>query len=81
MNRSHPQHFDDKTFLCSLHGLVDIQCCLDCEKEILETPVQKIERVIKLNNRIIELNMEDIGRLRIENSKLEDKLYALRNKK
>jgi len=82
LNRTHPNHFDDETYLCSRHGqVVDIQCCIECEAEMLATPEEKIEKQIKLNNRIIDYNLKEIGRLRVENSKLEDKLFFfLRNK-
>lgn len=55
------------TFNCSLHGqLVDIQCCKECERKALETPREKKEREIRVNERLIEYHQSEIGRLRKE---------------
>jgi len=69
---------DEDTFSCSLHGqLVTRQCCVECETRLLETPIEKLERKIKLNNKLIDYHMKEIGELRKTNAKLEDELYFL----
>ena len=80
LNRSHPSHFDEDTFICSLHGLVARQCCIECETKALETPIQKLERKINLNVYLIDYHMNEIGELRKENAKLEDRLHLLHSK-
>jgi hypothetical protein len=82
LNRTQIREDDDDTFNCSLHGqLVARECCIECETRSLETPKQKIERQIKLNNRLLEYHQSEIGRIRLENLKLSDSLIQNGDKK
>lgn len=62
----HPA-YDEDTFNCTLKGcLVSRQCCLECEALRNQTTEQKIDCEIKVNERLIENNLEHNERLRGE---------------
>lgn len=77
LNRS--PAYDDRTFCCSKNGcLVDIQCCYECEDSLLESPAEKIQREININERLIRYHQTQIGDLRLERLKLDKKLEAVK---
>lgn len=76
-NRTHPEHFDDDTFICSHHGLVARECCIECEAKATETEKQKIQREIRLNQHLINYHLAEAGKLAVERVKLMEKLKVV----
>jgi hypothetical protein len=76
LNRS--KGWDEDTFSCSYQGqLVTRGCCEECYALLHETERQKLEREIKLNEKIINYHQKCIGDLRMENFKLIAKKETL----
>lgn len=76
--RPHPT--DKTAVLCSLHGLVDICMCRECERRANLKESEKIQEEIDLNNRVIVYHQECIGDLRLENIQLLKKLELAKEK-